>query len=121
MSEKRKYSRVKHGLPIKLQHQDYDVVTETKDISGNGAYCAVSRAIAPMTKIDIIILIPQKTKNKKSAHKKIHCQGVVVRNQHVKNNGTDTYYVGIYFSEITPPDRKLLISFIEGIPSKKSK
>lgn len=112
MTEKRKYPRIEGNLALKLLGEDCDIVTETKNISGNGAYCAVDRNIEPMTKLDMVLLIPIRKGNRKSV-KKINCKGVVVRNDYVKDNGRHSYYIGIYFNEIKESDRKVLVSYID--------
>lgn len=114
MTEKRKYPRIVGNLALKLSGSDCDIVTETKNISGNGAYCAVDVAIAPMTKLEILLLIPLKKNNHKGV-RKINCKGVVVRNDYVKDNGRHSYCLGIYFNEIKENDRKFLMAYIDSI------
>jgi len=111
MNEQRRYPRIEKSLSLKLSDSEFDVVTETKNISGNGVYCAIDKPLEPMTKLNIIILIPLR-KNKNKTIKKIHCEGVVVRKEYVRNNAKFAYHVGIYFNEIKEYDRKLLLSYI---------
>jgi len=113
MSEKRSYPRIEGILPLKICASDCDLVTETKNISGNGAYCAVNKAIAPMTKLDIVLLVPLKADHK--SIKKINCKGVVVRSEHIQDDGKYSYCLGIYFSEIKETDRNCLISYINSL------
>ncbi|MCK9614570.1 MAG: PilZ domain-containing protein [Candidatus Omnitrophica bacterium] len=114
MSEKRSYPRIEGNLALKLCAADCDLVTETKNISGSGAYCAVNKAIAPMTKLDIVLLVPLNKANHKNV-KKINCKGVVVRSEHVQDNGKQSYCLGIYFSEIKETDRRCLMSYLTSI------
>jgi len=109
--EKRKYPRISFTLPIKISDSDFDIVTETRNISGNGAYCAIDKEIAPMTKLKIIILVPLRKNNRKLL-KKVNCKGVVVRNEYIKDNGKHAYTIGIYFNEIKETDRKIILSYI---------
>jgi hypothetical protein len=114
MEERRRYPRLTKNLPIKLYDSEFDIVTETKNISGNGAYCAVDRPIPVMTKLNIVLLIPFRSKrNKEKIVKKINCEGVVVRGEYIKDNGRHSYYVGIYFNDIKEKDRKILLSYID--------
>ncbi len=110
--EKRRYPRVKQSLPIKLCDNEYDIVTETKNISGNGVYCAVNRKLPLMTKLKIILLIPLRKNNRKIL-RKITCNGIVVRQAYMKNNGKYSYDTGIYFNEIKESDRKVILSYID--------
>ena len=108
--ERRKYPRCNLNLPIKICDSNFDVVTETKNISGNGAYCVVNKEIPVMTKLNIVLLLPVKNDHKKGV-KKINCKGVVVRSEYNKNNGQRSYNLGIYFNEIKESDRKQIISY----------
>ncbi len=110
MKERRKCTRSTKSLPIKLRQapdKDFDLATETKNISANGAYCAVSQPIALMTKLKLTLLIPQpKTRVKKI--KKITCQGVVVRKENIPEDKKYPYRIGIFFHDIDNQDKKFL-------------
>lgn len=114
MNEKRSYPRIEGVLPLKLYASDCDLVTETKNISASGAYCAVNKNIEPMTKLDIVLLVPLNKTNHKNV-KKINCKGVVVRSEHVQDNGKQSYCLGIYFNEIKESDRRCLSSYINSL------
>ena len=111
MGEKRKYPRIQTSLPITLIDCGWDVVTTTKNLRASGAYCAIDKPLEVMTKLDIKLLLPAKDRWQKNP-KEIHCKGVVVRNEYVKNNGKHAYHVGIYFNEIKERDKKFLLSYI---------
>ncbi|RKY33055.1 MAG: hypothetical protein DRP68_03085 [Candidatus Omnitrophota bacterium] len=111
LKERRRYPRFTFALPIKISNQEFDVVTETKNISGNGAYCSVDKEIPIMTKLKIVILVPLIKRGKKFL-KKINCKGVVVRSQPIRNNGKNFYNIGIFFCEIKEIHRKVLFSYI---------
>jgi len=111
MEDRRRSPRIVTSLPLKLTDNEYDILTETKNISASGVYCSVDKPIEPMTKLNIIILVPQKKANKKSV-KKINCMGVVVRKEYVKTNGHHAYHIGIFFNDMDERDRKILISYL---------
>ena len=111
MSERRKDKRLDRVLPLKLSDPEFDVLTETRNISASGAYCLVDKALPLMTKLSIVILITN-TKSKTKEVKKICCQGVVVRQQTVVENNKECHYVGIFFSDITDKDRRCLVNYI---------
>ena len=117
MKERRNSPRLKKNLPIKLSDSEFDVLTETKNISASGAYCPVSKPLAVMTKLNVVLLIPLK-KNRGKVIRKINCGGVVVRQEHVKDNGKYAYRVGIYFSDLKENDRKTLSSYIDSLQSE---
>lgn len=114
MRERRKYPRIDNCLPLKLSYTDFDIVTETKNLSASGVYCAVNKPLEPMTKLNIVLLVPDKAKGHKNIHK-INCQGVVVRKEespNIKNNGKHPYCIGIFFNDIKKSDRQILIGYI---------
>ncbi|MCM8830889.1 MAG: PilZ domain-containing protein [Candidatus Omnitrophica bacterium] len=113
MQEKRKYPRIEKSLSLKLSYTNFDIITETKNISCNGAYCAIDKPIEPMTKLDIVLVFNSDKKNNKKNTKKIHCKGVVVRKELVLNDdGKYIPHIGIYFNEIKERDKKFLASYI---------
>lgn len=113
MNERRQYPRINKILPVKISHPDFDVaITETKNISANGVYCSMNKSLPLMTKLTILILVPNK--NKKIV-KTITCEGVVVRMEEspaVNNNGKHPYSAAIYFNTIKEADRKALMAYV---------
>lgn len=113
MTERRKFQRASISLPVKISLDEFDVVTETKNISGNGALCLTDKFVEPMTKLDVLLLIPHKQKNGKVVVRKVHCQGVVVRSEHLQTNGTKRYFLGVFFNNISEHDRTVLLEYIQ--------
>ena len=111
MEDRRRHPRIVTSLPLKLTDNEYDILTETKNISASGVYCSVDKPIEPMTKLKIIILVPQKKSGRKTV-KKINCQGVVVRKEYVKTNGHHAYHIGIFFNDMNQNDRKTLTGYL---------
>jgi len=97
-AEKRKHPRVNKSLPIKIRNRDFDIVTETKNISCVGAYCQVDKYVAPFTKIKATVLMPSKTKK---ANNSINCEGTVVRVEKINNDLEQQYNIAIYFNQIS--------------------
>jgi hypothetical protein len=112
MEEKRRFPRLEKCLPIKLSDSEFDVLTETKNISASGAWCQVDKPLKLMTKLEMVILIPFK-KNQSKSIKKINCSGIVVRSSPADSDSKYPYYVGIYFSGLDERDRKTLRSYID--------
>lgn len=113
-TDRRKYPRLEKNFSLKLRQapeKDFAISTETKNISANGAYCAVSQPIEPMTKLMLTLLLPLK-KTKVKRIKKINCQGVVVRQGKNSGNKKYPYWIGIFFHEIDNQDRKFLQSYV---------
>lgn len=110
MNDKRKYPRINKSLPVKLSHSESDILTQTKNISANGVFCSVDQPVELMTKLKIVILLPF-SQNHKKVIKKINCEGIVVRQEYIKDNGRHSYSLGIYFNDIKDKDKKLLLSY----------
>ena len=115
--EKREYPRFGINFAVKLSEGDYDIVTETKNISGNGAYCSVNKEVPLMTKLKIVMFVPLKKNNRKIL-KKIVCRGVVVRKEEISSVGKYRHNIAIYFNEIAESDRKIILSYFN--PSLKA-
>jgi len=107
--ERRRAPRITRSLPIKLNKKDFDVITETKNISCIGAYCTVPKYIEPMTKLKIVLIIP-KYPGSKSSTQTIECKGVVVRTEALENNN---YNIAIFFNEIKERDKQKISSYVE--------
>ena len=101
--------RVDNNIPIKIFQEDGDLVTETGNISRSGAYCKVSKYIAPMTKLRVNLLIPFR-KNDKITTKKVSCEGVVVRTDAIP--GKDQYNIAIFFQDITQRDADCIADYV---------
>lgn len=110
ISERRSTPRLRKGLALKISCGDFDIVTETKNISLNGAYCSVDRHLEVMGRLAVLLLLPFPHKEK-VVTRKISCSGVIVRNEPPRTPG-DKYHAAIYFSEISDKNKKLLGEFL---------
>ncbi len=115
--DRRKHPRTEGNIPVKIYSDDFDVVTETKNLSRAGVYCQVDKYIEPMTKLNIHLLLSCK-KDGKITTKKVSCQGVIVRTESVP--GTDIFNVAIYFNEIKARDAENIADFVEIMLDKNS-
>lgn len=112
--EKRRHPRINKNLPIKIKNGDFDIVTETKNISCIGAYCQVDRYVSPFTKIKAKISIPAKIKNNSTY---VNCKGVVVRVEKSDNTLETQYNIAIYFNEISKADMSKIDRFVKNQPN----
>jgi len=106
--ERRKHPRITKNLPLKISAGDFDIVTETENISCVGAYCKVERYLEPMTKLKILILLPTYLR-KSIVTKKVECEGVIVRTE---NSGDHRYKIAIFFSDISSKDIKKISDYV---------
>ena len=103
--ERRRYSRIKKPLPLKIKNEGFDIVTETKNISAYGTYCLIDRYLAPYTKLAIRLSLPSKGRTGQ-----INCRGVIVRTE---ENSDNIYNIAIYFNEIKKIDQKKISRYVD--------
>ena len=108
-AEKRKHPRIAKNLPLKIEGGEFDIVTETKNISCTGAYCQVDRYVAPFTKVKATMLVSSSD----ASHKNISCKGVVVRVEKNDNTLEPQYNIAIYFNEISKANMSKISRFVK--------
>lgn len=112
MKEKRQCPRVVKVLPIKLSDNDFDILTETTNISASGTYFPLGKPLELMTKLKVVLLVPITTRNKTKTIQKITCSGVIVRCEIAGEDTKYPYRAAMYFSDLTDRDRKTLRLFV---------
>lgn len=112
--DRRQHPRLFKNIPLKISGTDFDIVSETKNLSRSGAYCRVSQYIEPMTKLKINLLLPFK-QNNKIVTKKVTCDGIVVRTESISGEGA--YNVAIYFSDIQKRGADTIAEFVSTLLS----
>ncbi len=110
LPERRKHPRFDGNIPVKFSGTEFDIVTETANISRTGAYCQSNKYIEPMTKLRVNLLIPCR-RNKRVFARKVTCEGIVVRTEAVP--GQEYYNVAVYFSDIQPRDAECITEYIK--------
>ena len=111
-SERRKHQRLESNIPVKICCDEFDIVTQTANVSRSGVYCRVNKYIEPMTKLKIQLLLPFKGE-KKTVTKKVSCYGVIVRTESVPKE--DAFNVAIYFNDMASRDAACLADFINSM------
>ena len=108
--ERRRHPRLEKSIALKISSGDFDIVTETKNLSGSGALCMVDKFITPMTKLKLNFILPIK-RNKKVVSKRITCEGVVVRSEAAVDQ--ELFQTAIFFSDISPKDSQTIHEFVD--------
>lgn len=103
-TEKRKYPRIEHRLPLKVAVNGYDFVTSTENVSCLGTYCRVAKYIPPFTKIMVKLSL-----NKGDSGCNVECKGVVVRTEDEQSGG---FNIAIYFNHINDSQRQKISQYI---------
>ena len=103
MEERRRSIRVETDFLFKIG-SGAGAVLEARgvNLSKTGALCVIECDIRMMTQLEMTLILPRK---------EIHLKGVLVRKE--KEPFSDRYRIAIYFSEVTPADKKALEKFIE--------
>ncbi len=112
VKERRRDPRFFGSIPLKISGEDFDLVTETKNLSKSGAYCRVNQYIEPMTKLKVQFLLPFKRKDR-TVNKKISCGAVIVRTESEPANGA--YNVAIFFNDIQARDAATLTDYVSNM------
>lgn len=115
-AERRRSPRAETNILINISGGEFDLVTESKNLSASGAYCTVDQYLEPMTKLKIRLLLPFK-KDDKIVTKKISCSGVVVRTQAQKDGRS--FDTAIYFNDIDEKSRNTIAEYVFTLLSSK--
>jgi hypothetical protein len=112
--ERRIAQRIKdEELPLKIVVGGFDATTHTLNISSSGLYCKVDKEIPLMSRVKLMLMIPDPAKEAKS----VELEGVVVRTHPVIIDGVIRHYdVAIFFD--TAPDPRAR-AIIDGYVSRK--
>ncbi len=117
-NDRRKHPRLTKNLPLKLSLDGFDLVTETKNLSCSGAYCEINKYLEPLTKLQIILLLPFKKKDK-IITKKFSCQGVVVRADSVPLKNSH-YNIAIFFNDIQKKEMNKISDYLGSLTAKEN-
>lgn len=116
--ERRRHPRLTKNIPLKLCGEQFDVVTETHNLSCSGVYCRVNKYFDPMTRFEIHLLLPFK-KGAKVITKKVSCHGVVVRVE--SEPGNKFFNIAVFFNEIDKKNVLLITQYINSnLPQKQN-
>ncbi len=112
--ERREYPRIKDkDISIQLSGEGINTISQSLDVSASGIYCKVDRRVPIMTRVQLALTIPGKSK---TASKTLEIDGVVVREHPVMKDGRAEHYdVAIFFDALLPKERKILTEYIENI------
>ena len=111
--DRRRAPRIEdEGLSIKLNAGDFDTVTHTLNVSTSGIYCKVEKEIPLMSRVRLVLMIPDLSKDDKST-KRLEVDGVVVREHPVIIDGQNKHYdVAIFFDNLPAKDKEIISSYI---------
>jgi hypothetical protein len=111
--ERRTYPRVEDkALSLKLKLGDFDSVSHTLNISASGVYCKVDKEMPLMSRVKLILMVPDPT-DKNAPHKNLEVTGIVVREHPVIIDGETRHYdVAIFFDDLSEKEREVISNYI---------
>jgi len=111
--ERRRHPRVDERLEFKLKAEDFDLVTETINLSCLGAYCQLNNHIPLMTTLKIALALPYGDQGNEFDY--VECSGVVVRVEEVfsQANVDSIYNTAVYFNEIGESEKEKIASLFQ--------
>ncbi|MDD5495548.1 MAG: PilZ domain-containing protein [Candidatus Omnitrophica bacterium] len=119
-TERRSFPRIADsGLSLKLHSGDFDAITHTLNISASGIYCKLDKEIPLMSRVNLVLMLPDSPKNE-DAPKKIEVSGVVVREHPVIIDGKTKHFdVAIFFEDLSQKQRDMISGYISRKISKR--
>lgn len=111
--ERRRSPRiVDKDLSLKLKTGEFDTITHTLNLSASGIYCKIDKEIPLMSRVKLVLMIPDQSRADKKATS-IDVEGVVVRGHPVIINGEIKHYdVAIFFDTLPPKSAEIISSYI---------
>jgi hypothetical protein len=99
-------------MEIKLSGKDCAHV-ETINVSANGVYFSSRGYIPPLTRVEIVLLLPDAGGGRSAPAREVTCEGVVVRTDpETPRDDVSAYEIACFFTSIAPADRSHLESYI---------
>src|SRR5260221_5941519 len=88
------------------------LVTESQNISASGVYCLSDRFLAPLSKINLTLVLPR-FGGRRGANELVKCEGIVVRCEPRQNSGVEKHWeLACMFSGLDSTRRELLTDFV---------
>jgi hypothetical protein len=114
--ERRGTARADARLSMRLKGTRPDgnltqVVTESQNISSSGVYCLSSHYLAPLSKVDLAIVLPR-LPGGRGTKDIINCEGIVVRCDTGPRRSDHAYELACMFTELDPGRRQRLDEFV---------
>ena len=84
---------------------------ESINVSANGVYFMTRRHIAPLTKLQVTLMLPEAASGD-GGTREVVCNGIVVRTEPETPRADAEYEVACYFTSISPDDLADLEAYI---------
>ncbi len=89
------------------------IVTESQNLSASGVYCHASHFLAPLSKVQLTIVLPRMPGGDGSPQELVKCDGIVVRcDQRAGDRSETPYELACMFSGLEPAQRGRIEEFV---------
>ena len=89
------------------------IVTESQNISSSGVYCHSSHYLAPLSKVQLTIVLPRTPGADVIGQDLVKCDGIVVRCDQRPGEKSETpYELACMFTALAPPLRERIEEFV---------
>jgi hypothetical protein len=89
------------------------LATESLNLSAEGVYCTTPRYIAPLTRLELTLLIPNDGDDPRGGKRVVRCEAVAVRSYPERESTScRAYELACYFTSMEEDDRRALREFL---------
>lgn len=110
--ERRKHPRINESVHCEVAVGSEVYATETKNLSCGGALCLLSKSVAPLTKLGLVLELPSVPGMASLPRQLVRCAGVVIRQDQLPLSSEPAFLTAIYFSDLQEADRRRIGEFI---------
>lgn len=109
--ERRSFPRLDDdSLSLKLD--GFDSITHTLNISPSGVYCKVDKELPLMSRVRLMLMVPDPSRGKAGV-KNLEVSGIVVRQHPVIIDGIIKHYdIAIFFDGLSDKDKNIISAYI---------
>ncbi|MCD4691263.1 PilZ domain-containing protein [bacterium] len=114
--ERRQSARVRAQVALQLGGLDESVpgeslTTESINVGAEGVYCQVSHFIAPLTRLQLTMVLPIRDKKGQTRNEVLKTDGVIVRCQPAGSEDGG-YRIACFFTGLEPAAREILQDYV---------
>jgi len=119
--ERRRSARVDAQIALQLSGDDAvvpgeSITTESINVGSEGVYCPVSHFVAPLTKLQVTMVLPLKGKSGQIKNEVVKADAVVVRCQPAGGE-SGGYRIALFFTGLDAPTRQVLDEYVGQHPA----
>lgn len=112
MAEERRRSPRLEDNSLSLKLDGFDSITHTVNISLSGVYCKVDKELPLMSRVKLMLMVPDTSKDKGPA-KNLEVSGIVVRQHPVIIDGLIKHYdIAIFFEDLSASAKEIISAYI---------